>query len=117
MPKNKTNPNVLYDQALTYLLKVNDMLEHHIKNCVFDLECKKSWQSMPVVESKNKKWWRFSTKGEVRFCSDCEKKVYQCSSNDELTKNINLNRCVMIEKQIESDRPAIIVGYIRETKE
>ena len=67
------------------------MLEHHIKNCVFDLECKKSWQSMPVVESKNKKWWRFSTKGEVRFCSDCEKKVYQCSSNDELTKNINLN--------------------------
>ena len=44
MPKNKTNPNVLYDQALTYLLKVNDMLEHHIKNCVFDLECKKSRQ-------------------------------------------------------------------------
>ena len=39
-----------------------------------------------------------SDDNEVRFCSGCEKEVYQCATDEELTHNIQLNRCVAINR-------------------
>ena len=31
---------------------------------------------------------------QIRFCSSCQKEVYESNSDKELTENIKLNRCV-----------------------
>ena len=35
---------------------------------------------------------------EIKFCSDCQKEVYLCETDEELAKNIRLNRCISISK-------------------
>jgi hypothetical protein len=34
----------------------------------------------------------------IKFCSDCQKEVYLCETDEELAKNIKLNRCISISK-------------------
>lgn len=40
--------------------------------------------------------------GEIRFCSGCEKEVYESLDDNELIVNIELNRCVVINRPTDS---------------
>jgi hypothetical protein len=35
---------------------------------------------------------------EIKFCSDCQKEVYLCETDEDLARNIKLNRCISISK-------------------
>lgn len=48
---------------------------------------------------------------EIRFCSSCEKEVYQCQSDQELTRNVQLNRCVVIARSTDTEDD-ILLGMI-----
>ena len=61
-----------------------------ISNCIFSFQCKKSWDDMRLIST--------TSGSEVRYCSGCEKKVYQCLTDEELTRNVELNRCVAITR-------------------
>ena len=47
---------------------------------------------------------------EIRFCSSCEKEVYECTSDQELTDNVRINRCVVIARSTDTD---ILLGIIK----
>jgi hypothetical protein len=34
----------------------------------------------------------------IKFCSDCQKEVYLCETDEDLARNIKLNRCISISK-------------------
>ena len=48
---------------------------------------------------------------EVRFCSGCEKEVFETFTPDDLFQNIELNRCVAIIRESE-----ITLGMIEPPK-
>ena len=52
-----------------------------------------------------------TSESEVRFCSGCEKEVYQCVTDEELTNNVRLNRCVAITRSSHTEED-ILLGYI-----
>ena len=58
---------------------------------------------MPLITS--------TSESEVRFCSGCEKEVYQCVTDEELTNNVRLNRCVAITRSSHSEED-MLLGYI-----
>jgi hypothetical protein len=62
-----------------------------IRNCVFSIKCKKKWENMgsDMDDDDNE---------NIKFCSDCQKEVYLCETDEELAKNIKLNRCISISK-------------------
>jgi hypothetical protein len=64
---------------------------YSIRNCIFGFQCTSNSDEMSHTSSA-------SDDTEVRFCSGCEKEVYQCVTDDELTHNIQLNRCVVINR-------------------
>ena len=60
-----------------------------VRNCVFGIKCNKNWKDMEHVRvDENNR--------DVRFCSSCEKEVFETRTKDELYVNIELNRCVSI---------------------
>ena len=63
--------------------------EFIIRNCVFSIKCKKKWENMESDMDDNE---------NIKFCSDCQKEVYLCETDEELAKNIKLNRCISISK-------------------
>ena len=77
-------------------LKITD-----IKNCPFAFKCNKKWDVMPHVDLSE-------SGGEIRYCSACEKKVYQCLSMTEFVEHSRLNHCVMIDKGILPDFPQLL---------
>ncbi len=54
-----------------------------IRNCRFAFKCDKEWISLDDIGEEN-----------IRFCRVCQKEVHFCNDDDELIKNIKLNRCV-----------------------
>lgn len=58
-----------------------------IRNCVFGVKCNKKWKSMKHVGTD-------SNDRDIRFCSGCEKEVFETKTPEELYNNIELNRCV-----------------------
>ena len=69
--------------------------EDAIRNCILGSKCEADWQRMMIVRRGDE-----SEDGdlisEIRFCKDCQKEVYQCNFDEELIKNIKLNRCVRV---------------------
>ena len=65
--------------------------EFTIRNCVLSIKCKKKWENMEseMDDDDNEK---------IKFCSDCQQEVYLCETDEELAKNIRLNRCISISK-------------------
>ena len=65
--------------------------EFTIRNCVFSMKCQKKWENMEsdMDDDDNEK---------IKFCSDCQKEVYLCETDEDLAKNIKLNRCISISK-------------------
>ena len=66
--------------------------EFTIRNCVFSIKCKKKWENMESDMNRPRDG------EEIKFCSDCQKEVYLCETDEELAKNIRLNRCISISK-------------------
>ena len=81
--------------------------ELSIRNCVFGFQCQKSWHDMDIVRTSSDALYG----GEIRFCSGCGKEVYESLDDDELLKNIKLNRCVLINRLTESG-PIQLMGDI-----
>jgi hypothetical protein len=67
-----------------------------IRNCVFGIKCDKDWKSMEHVRQDE-------NDNEVRFCSGCEKEVFETITSYELYQNVRLNRCVaIIQEQLST---------------
>ena len=78
---------------------------YSIRNCIFGFQCTRNWDEMTFVTNS-------ASGSEVRFCSGCEKEVYQCRSDQELTHNVELNRCVVIARSTETEDD-ILLGMIK----
>ena len=72
--------------------------ELSIRNCVFGFQCQKSWHDMDLVRTSSDGLYG----GEIRFCSGCKKEVYESLDDNELIANIELNRCVVINRPTDS---------------
>lgn len=64
--------------------------EFTIRNCALGVKCNASWDEMRIVRHGDKA----SDIGGVRFCNSCQKEVFECIEDSELSENIRLNRCV-----------------------
>ena len=83
---------------------IRNIFNYGIRNCVFGFECKMDWETMPNVAQSD----RGST---IKFCSNCDKEVYQSVTDDELLENIKLNRCIAIERPSEDGNDTLL-GYV-----
>ena len=72
--------------------------EYTIRNCVYSFKCNASWEDMRVIQQRGYE----GAIGAVRFCSTCQKEVYECTNDYELVENIRLNRCVSFIKKAAS---------------
>ena len=54
---------------------------------------------MPIVSRSPK------TESDIKFCNSCQKEVYECNDDDEIAKNIKLNRCVRFYDTDYDDQP------------
>jgi hypothetical protein len=80
---------------------------YSIRNCIFGFQCTRNWDEMSHASSS-------SDDTEVRFCSGCEKEVYQCATDEELTRNVQLNRCVVIARSTDAE-DEMLLGIMRPT--
>ena len=68
-----------------------------IRNCIFQFKCSARWEDMiPVTPT-------------VRFCGECQKEVFYCSSDEDLAYNVRLNRCIAIKPCIEAE---VMLGMV-----
>ena len=56
-----------------------------IRNCTFAFKCAAVWDELDETGDD-----------DVRFCNDCQREVFLCLDNDDLLRNIKLNRCITI---------------------
>jgi len=56
-----------------------------IRNCTFAYKCEMKWDELDETEED-----------EIKFCKGCQKEVYLCETDEDLTKAIKRNRCVAI---------------------
>ena len=54
-----------------------------IRNCPIQIRCTKKWSQL--LETSD---------SLVRFCDDCQKNIYYCSTDDEIAAALRLNKCV-----------------------
>jgi hypothetical protein len=67
-----------------------------IRNCTFAFRCVQNWQELEETDDRN-----------IRFCPDCKKQVFFCSSEGEIAQAIKWNRCIAIENP---ERPKVLLG-------
>ena len=73
-----------------------------VRNCIFGIKCNEKWKNMKHVRvDENDR--------DVKFCSTCEKEVFETRTKDELYTNIQLNRCVSI---IYTDNTKVL-GHVK----
>jgi hypothetical protein len=71
-----------------------------IRNCRFAYKCDKIWDSL-----------RTTADSSVRFCDECQRHVYWCSTEAELATHVVHNRCVAIEvNDILRHRRQVFIG-------
>ncbi len=68
-----------------------------IRNCTFAYKCETKWENLEQIDYE-----------DVRFCNACQKEVHFCQTDEDLVKNIYLNRCVAFYRNNE----IIETGYI-----
>ena len=56
-----------------------------IRNCKFAYKCEMKWDELDETEED-----------EIKFCRGCQKEVFLCETDEELTQSIKRNRCVAI---------------------
>ena len=84
----------------------NDEILHTIRNCVLGFKCDIDWDAMRLVSTTTN---LNDEESEIRFCSQCQKEVYESNSDEELLENIKLNRCVSFLK--EDDIEIRLTGF------
>jgi len=60
-------------------------MSYTIRNCTFAFKCSAVWNELEVTDED-----------DVRFCNDCQREVFLCLDDDDLARNIKLNRCITI---------------------
>jgi len=85
--------------------------EYTIRNCTLGFKCSANWDSMEVISIESS---YPVGESEVRFCKTCQKEVFESNSDNELTTNIRLNRCVSFLTLSEDIR---LTGYVRNLNE
>jgi hypothetical protein len=66
-----------------------------IRNCVFAFKCDAVWEEMEINEIDD-----YINSEYVRFCNTCQKEVFLSTNDDDLLKNVRLNRCVAINRNL-----------------
>ncbi|MGE0116089.1 MAG: hypothetical protein AB7T07_14555 [Steroidobacteraceae bacterium] len=61
------------------------MSSTRIRNCLFAFKCDKQWGDLIRTSFE-----------KVRFCTDCSRDVFFCSTDSELAEAVRLNRCVAV---------------------
>jgi hypothetical protein len=56
-----------------------------IRNCRFAFRCEMTWEKLISTERE-----------DIRYCSECDRGVYRCGTDDELAEAIKYNRCVAV---------------------
>ena len=79
---------------------------YSVRNCIFGFQCTSNWDEMTIVTNSAS-----TSDNEVRFCSGCEKEVYQCITDEDLTHNIQLNRCVAINRSSDNGEE-MLLGFM-----
>ena len=79
---------------------------YSVRNCIIGFQCTSNWDEMAIVTNSAS-----TSDNEVRFCSGCEKEVYQCITDEDLTHNIQLNRCVAINRSSDNGEE-MLLGFM-----
>lgn len=58
-----------------------------IRNCTFAFKCEAKWEDLELLDYD-----------DIRFCNACQNEVHFCHNDEDLVKNIHLNRCVAINR-------------------
>lgn len=61
------------------------MTDTHIQNCKFAYKCNKAWGDLQPT-----------TFAQVRFCNECSRDVFLCTTESELAESVRLGRCVAV---------------------
>lgn len=61
-----------------------------IRNCRFAFRCHKQWNDLVPTKQQN-----------VRFCDDCSRKVFYCSTDAELVSAVKDGQCVAVVVESE----------------
>mgnify|MGYP001440319410 CR=1 FL=1 len=63
----------------------------YINNCeevyTFEYKCPLEWKNLKKTEDS-----------KVRFCDECDKNVYRCTTNEDIDKHIELNHCIAVNE-------------------
>ena len=59
-----------------------------IKNCTFQFECPRKWESLKLTNQDG-----------TRHCSQCNRDVYLCSTDEELIAHAKADHCVAIFRE------------------
>ena len=61
----------------------------YIDNCEYSFEykCPLEWKNLKKTKDS-----------KIRFCGECDKNVYRCTTNQEIDENIKLNHCIAIDR-------------------
>ena len=74
-----------------------------IRNCRFAFKCPKKWAELaPIVGSDR----------DIRFCGQCEQKVYRCETDRDIALAVKANRCIAIklDPRRHDDKTRFLVG-------
>lgn len=69
-----------------------------IRNCEFAYRCTKTWDELTPFED-------YATE---RVCSDCNKLVHLCTTDEELAEAIRANYCVAIATESDDNQPFML---------
>lgn len=64
-----------------------------IRNCVFSFKCDAKWENMKQDYSDD-----YIEPDSVRFCTICQKEVFLSLTDEDLARNVKLNRCIAINR-------------------
>ena len=61
----------------------------YIDNCeyTFEYKCPLEWKNLKKTKDS-----------KVRFCGECDKNVYRCTTNEDIDKHIELNHCIAVNE-------------------
>jgi hypothetical protein len=65
------------------------MTKEYIRNCSWGYSCDQKWEKLTTTCNL-----------DIKFCEDCQREVYRCTTQEELAQNITLNRCVNFSSDI-----------------
>lgn len=77
-----------------------DVSEYFIRNCNFSFKCKQKWENL-------------DDQGifDIKYCRNCEREVFLCTSKENLINALHENLCVAIPLNLK-DKKRVMLGSI-----